>query len=380
LVQLSPTPGPASNRPCGQPSRTRDLQLSSSALPCGAADRLASGLRLQPPLRPCLEPALRLALPGPTSESHRLPLPSGAALGSASSLRLQPLLRPCLVFGLQLALRRTLQASAYDFSSSACSPAAAAAGLAPNPPGLAFRLSLRSRLAPFASAQPSSRLPACALTPARAFVSCLPSSQPSGRLSQVSGSRLAPRSVVSPLAMPSSWNLRLLARTLRPVSLVFAQPLESSLRLAPSISTPRHRSRGLRRSSLRLPCGCASRLGQLLRPGPPGSRSSGLAPFLIRPATEPHPRSACASCFFRPALWSCLGVPLPLNPGLRLHSVSGSSVPSWFLRTSSSGAFQIALPLRACALCFRSTLRPAFSRNSADRNVAVALTCTLLCY
>jgi hypothetical protein len=160
--------------------------------------------------------------------------------------------------------------------------------------------------------------------------------------------------------MPSSWNLRLLARTLRPVSLVFAQPLGSSLRLAPSIPTPRHRSRGLFRSSLRLPCGCASRLGQLLRPGPPGSRSSGLAPFLIRPATEPHPRSACASCFFCPALWSCLGVPLSLNPGLRLHSVSGSSVPNRLLRTSSSGAFQIALPLRACAPCFRSTLRPAF--------------------
>jgi len=63
---------------------------------------------------------------------------------------------------------------AYDFSSSARSPAAVAAGLAPNPPGLAFRtspcgrpsgfafrLSLRSRLAPFASAQPSGRLPAC---------------------------------------------------------------------------------------------------------------------------------------------------------------------------------------------------------------------------
>jgi len=217
-------PGPASNRPSAfadaQPSRTRDLQLSSSALPCGAADRLASSLRLQPPLRPCLEPALRLALPGPTSESHRLPLPSGAAFGSASSLRLQPLLRPCLVFGLQLALRRTLQASAYDFFSSARSPAAVAVGLAPNPPGLAFRtsprgrpsgfafrLSLRSRLAPFASAQPSGRLPACALTPACAFVSCLPSSQPSGRLSQGFGSRLAPRSVVSPLAMPSSWNL-----------------------------------------------------------------------------------------------------------------------------------------------------------------------------
>jgi hypothetical protein len=108
-----------------------------------------------------------------------------------------------------------------------------------------------------------------------------PSSQPSGRLSQGSGSRLAPRSVVSPLAMPSSWNLRLLARTLRPVSLVFAQPLESSLRLAPSISTPRHRSRGLRRSSLRLPCGL--RLSSR-------STSSGLDPrALDPPGLRPSP-------------------------------------------------------------------------------------------
>jgi len=182
---------------------------------------------------------------------------------------------------------------------------------------IALRPSLRLCL------QAKSPLQACALclrstlrppsgsrsTPACAFVSCLPSSQPSGRLSQVSGSRLAPRSVVSPLAMPSSWNLRLLARTLRPVSLVFAQPLESSLRLAPSSPTPRHRSRGLFRSSLRLPCGCASRLGQLPPAWTPGLSILRACALPIRPATGSRPRSACASRFFCPALWSCLGVP-----------------------------------------------------------------------
>jgi hypothetical protein len=160
--------------------------------------------------------------------------------------------------------------------------------------------------------------------------------------------------------MPSSWNLRLLARTLRPVSLVFAQPLESSLQLAPSISTPRHRSRGLFRSSLRLPCGL-----RLSSRSTPPAWTPGLS--ILQACALPDPPCDWTSSAFglrRSLLLSSPLVlprrPLPLNPGLRLHSVFGSSVPSWFLRTTSSGAFQIALPLRACALCFRSILRPAF--------------------
>jgi len=164
---------PASNRVCTRPSQARPPNL----IVCPCPPALPSD---QPQLAPSASPP---ALPRIRTSTCVAPNSSGLA---------------------------------YDFFSSARSPAAVAAGLAPNPPGLAFRtspcgrpssfalrLSFRSRLAPFASAQPSGRLPACALTPACAFVSCLPSSQPSGRLSQGFGSRLAPRSRVSPLAMPS---------------------------------------------------------------------------------------------------------------------------------------------------------------------------------
>jgi hypothetical protein len=208
-----------------------DLRISSSALALRRCPRIS--LQLAPSASPPALPRIRTSTcvaPNSSGLSLRLFLVrsfSGCrccwACAQPSRSRLQDIaLRPSLRLCLQT-----------EFPLRACA------------------LRLRSTLRPPSGLRSTSN-PNLA---ARAFVSCLPSSQPSGRLSQGFGSRLAPRSVVSPLAMPSSWNLRLLARTLRPVSLVFAQPLESSLQLAPSSSTPRHRSRGLFRSSLHLPCG-----------------------------------------------------------------------------------------------------------------------------
>ena len=322
--------GPASNRVCTRPSQARPPNLI--VCPC-------------PP-----------ALPSDQPPACAFSLSSGPASYSDFNLRCAELFRPSL----RLLLVRS-------FSGCRCCWACAQPSRS-RLQDIALRPSLR--LCP----QTESPLQACALrlrstlrppsglrsTPACAFVSCcLPASPLADSLR---GPALASRPDLEsalwqchPAGTSDSW----------------PGPCGPCLSSSPSL---RDCLSGLR---LRFqppgigpeacsdpPCtrlaACASRLGQILRPGPPGSRSSGLAPFLIRPATEPRPRSACASCFFCPALWSCLGVPAPLNPGLRLHSVSGSSVPSWFLRTSSSGAFQIALPLRACALCFRSILRPAF--------------------
>jgi len=197
-------------------------------------------------------------------------------------------------------------------------------------------------------------------TPARAFVSCLPSSQPSGRL--LSGVRLSPRAPIC--SQPSGNAIQLEPLTpgpdlaarvsrLRPAFGIVSpacafdfNPPASVPRLVPILPAP------------------------ALRPAPLVSvNSSGLDPrALDPPGLRPsYPPCDWTSSAFGLRLLLLLSSPLvlprrpfPLNPGLRLHSVSGSSVPSWFLRTSSSGAFQIALPLRACALCFRSILRPAF--------------------
>jgi len=168
---------PASNRVCARPSQARPPNLI--VCPC-------------PP-----------ALPSDQPPACAFSLSSGPASYSDFNLRCAELFRPSL----RLLLVRS-------FSGCRCCWACAQPSRS-RLQDIALRPSLR--LCP----QTEFPLQACALrlrstlrppsglrsTPACAFVSCLPSSQPSGRLSQGSGSRLAPRSVVSPLAMPSSWNL-----------------------------------------------------------------------------------------------------------------------------------------------------------------------------
>lgn len=174
--------GPASNQPCGWPSQARPPNLivcpCPPALPSDQPPACAFSLSSGPAsysdfnLR-CAElfrPSLRLLLVRSFSGCRCCWACAQPSRSRLQDIALRPSLRLCLQteFPLQacaLCLRSTLR------------------------PPFGLRLTSNSNLA------------------ARAFVSCLPSSQPSGRLPQGFGSRLAPRSVVSPLAMPSSWNL-----------------------------------------------------------------------------------------------------------------------------------------------------------------------------
>jgi len=174
-----------------------NFQLSSSALPCGAAP----GISLRQPLRPCLEPSLRPALLDPTYESHRLPSALRRCLRNSTSSLRRPSSPPALP---RIRLRLASPPNPSDLSrrlfivssilrppflpdlrpALPVSPSGLPCGF---PSGFALRLSFRSRLAPFASAQPSGRLPAYTrlrLEPCGSRLHLLlPSSQPSGRLS-----------------------------------------------------------------------------------------------------------------------------------------------------------------------------------------------------
>jgi len=311
--------GPASNRIRTRPSWTRFsssprlpalrrcLQLSPPALPqirlavdpwdlhsilvacsCPLALPLAW---LAPCPRPCLELVsgsrlLQCFRPKPAT-SRRLSILRLPSCPGVDSRPAEPVLRPAP----SMALRSRPQFS-----------------LATAPAGFALGLSFHSRLAPFASAQPSCRLPAPALDAGLApFVSChsfRPAFWPAS-LRRI-GSRFCAFVVKRPSGMP----LTLRRRRLAPTAPSGPRAGFQSLRSSPSTSAiglwfvPPQTAWILRPSPLavsQLPMAC----------GPPGSRStSGLRP--CESALSPAP--ACVWLAPRaalvPASQSCLGVPV----------------------------------------------------------------------
>jgi hypothetical protein len=181
--------GPASNQPCGQPSWTRFSSsprlLSPTALPeVGLAPRLRPCLRSA--LRPTLGTCIRLSLPVPALRRCRrlgLRLAFGPAsiwsparaFSSSSGLNLQ-LLVVCRFSGRRRASVRTCVLRSLPFGP----PLFLGPSVSPSvrtrvrSRGLRSQAEVRSGLTPFASAQPSCRLPAPALDQGLApFVSCL---------------------------------------------------------------------------------------------------------------------------------------------------------------------------------------------------------------
>jgi len=210
--------------------------------------------------------------------------------------------------------------------------------------------------------------------------------------SALSGVRLSPRALNFE---PTLWQChpaepRLLARTLRSVSLVSAQPLGSSLRLAPSIQPLGIGPEACSATLCTCLAACASRSGQLppawtlgLSIPPACAFESALRLVLFHVRLAP-PASVS------PALWPCLGVPfrcLPAcawnqSPGLPFRTGScepvlpvpfrslfhsrlapfASARPSGLPSGSSSGlrppptlpaAFAVCRPACACLLTLR---------------------------
>jgi len=167
-----------------------NLQLSSSALPCGAA----LGISLRQPSGPASNQSHDW--PSQTRPTTLIACCRSVALPSD---RLAPLLQPCLNQASTCVLAQPVKPQPTTFHRQSILRLPFLSGLHPTlpvspsglpcgpPSGFALRLSFRSRLAPFASAQPSGRLPACTrlrLEPCGSRLHLLlPSSQPSGRLS-----------------------------------------------------------------------------------------------------------------------------------------------------------------------------------------------------
>lgn len=219
---------PASNQPCSQPSWTRfssshRLQVlrrcqrfrlrfpfgPASDQPCGRP--LGTCLRISlpaPALRRCLRLGLRLAL-GPASNWY-----PARAFSSTSGLNLQ-LLTACRFSGRRRASVRTrvlrfMPCGLSLFLGPSVSPSVQSCDCSR---GLRSPAEVRSRLAPFASAQPSCRLPAPAFDAGLApFVSChsfRPAFWPASL--RRFGSRLCAFVLKRPSGMPLSLRRRLLA-------------------------------------------------------------------------------------------------------------------------------------------------------------------------
>jgi len=219
-----------------------NLQLSSSALPCGAALGISS--------RQPSGPASNQSHDWP-SQTRPTTLIACCRSVALPSDRLAPLLQPCLNQASTCVWAQPVKPQPTTFHRQFDSPAAVLAKLAPDSHGLAFRVALRPSL----RLRPQAEFPlqACALRlrptlrppsglhsiPTRTLrpAPSSPAAFQPALWSALSGVRLSPRALNFE---PTLWQChpaepRLLARTLRSVSLVSAQPLGSSLRLAPSI-------------------------------------------------------------------------------------------------------------------------------------------------
>jgi len=277
---------PASNRPCSQPSWTRlssshrvpalrrcqrsGFRLASgpaSDQPCGRP--LGTCLRISlpaPALRRCLRFGLRLAF-GPASNWS-----PARAFSSTSGLNLQ-LLTACRFSGRRRALVRTCVLRFMPFGLSlflgpSVSPSVGPLGRSR---GLRSPAEVRSELAPFASAQPSCRLPAPALDQGLApLVSChsfRPAFWPASL--RCVGSRLCAFVLKRPSGMPLALRRRLLAPAVSsgPRAGYYPSPPAIGLRFVPPQTAPALRPSPLAAANSLKAC------------GPPGSRSSpGLRP------------------------------------------------------------------------------------------------------
>jgi len=243
--------GPASNRVCTRPSQARPPNLI--VCPC-------------PP-----------ALPSDQPPACAFSLSSGPASYSDFNLRCAELFRPSLRLLLvrsfsgcrccqacALASRSRLQDIALRPSLRLCLPAEF--------PLQACALRLRSTLRPPSGLRSDSGL----------RLRLLPAFQPA-LWPTLSGVRLSPRAPIC--SQPSGNAIQLEPLTPGPDLTARVSRLRPAFGVvSPACAFDFNPSASVPRLCSDPPCAClaacASRLGQLLRPGPPGSRSSRLAPFL----------------------------------------------------------------------------------------------------
>jgi hypothetical protein len=222
--------------------------------------------------------------------------------------------------------------------------------------GLRSPAEVRSRLAPFASAQPSCRLPAPALDVGLApFVSChsfRPAFWPASL--RLIGSRLCAFVLKRPSGMPLALRRRLLApavssgpragfQSLRP----FLQP--SGNRPLACASADCSGLTAFTSCGCQLPTAC----------GPPGSQSSpGLRPSESALSPAPACVRLAPRAALEPAFRSCLGVPVIVEAPLAPHfNLPGLPFPDGALAGfHPSGAFRTVLETSACASAPRPIL------------------------